>query len=123
MRRRVMSALFLARYLLLSGCFAWGQVPPASLTPPTGKSVQVWVNDTARVVKWASVTTDTLTGTPKASQEGAPPETLIWPLAEVDSVRVKHFSATQSVLAAIGVVGVLGFIFALSWQACDNCSF
>lgn len=76
--------------------------------------MQVWTADSVKVVKWASFTSDSLMGTPKATSKDALPETQRWPLARVDSVRVKKFSVTQTLLATIGVVGALSFIIVVS---------
>jgi len=101
-------------HVVISGCFAWGQVPPSALTPPSGRPVQVWTADSEKVVKWASITSDSLMGTPKAMSKDVPLETIRWPLAGVDSVRIKKFSVTQTLLATIGVVGALSFIIVVS---------
>lgn len=113
-RHRVGSALLLVNHVVISGCFAWGQVPPSALTPPSGRPVQVWTADSEKVVKWASITSDSLMGTPKAMSKDVPLETIRWPLAGVDSVRIKKFSVTQTLLATIGVVGALSFIIVVS---------
>jgi len=70
--------------------------------------MQLWMGDSAVVVRYPIVRNDSLIATigGDSARQGGVPVSL--PLADVDSTKLRHFSPTRTVLAVVGVFGALG---------------
>jgi hypothetical protein len=113
-RRTLALTLLICHALLFTGCTDWFRVPGGPMPAEPPKSAQVWVADSSFVVRSAVVRDDSLLGTVRPVKGDTVGVAVGWRVESIDSVRVRHVSATRSVLAAIGVFAAFGFIVAIS---------
>jgi hypothetical protein len=80
--------------------------------PP--KKAQVWVADSAFLVRNAVVRYDSLLGTVRPVKGDTVGVFMGWRVEDVDSVRVRHVSGSRTFLAVVGIVAVIATLFGLA---------
>jgi len=111
--RILVGALLPLQLVLSTGCVDWYHMQTTTPPEPAPRSMQVWTGDSAVVVRYPVARNDSLIATiggDSARQGGVP---AAWPLAEVDSTRLRHFSPTRTLFAGFGVISVLAMLLAV----------
>ena len=112
---RGVSVLLLAiQVVTTTGCTTWSRVSAPGLPNPAPQQVQAWAHDSATILKEPTLQNDSLTGMTAGAQGEGKGGHLAMPVAGVDSIRVKTFSATRTVLAAFEAVAAVGFVVAVT---------
>jgi hypothetical protein len=113
--RRGASLLLLAIHVVsTTGCTAWSRVSAPGLPNPAPQQVQAWAHDSVTILNEPTLHNDSLMGMAAVSHGEGKSTHLAMPVAGVDSIRVKTFSATRTALAAFGAAAAVGFIVAVS---------
>jgi|WetSurMetagenome_2_1015567.scaffolds.fasta_scaffold564123_1 hypothetical protein len=113
-RRRVALLLLAVHLPVASGCTTWATVPSNGLPDPTPQEIQVWSSDSATLLQGPVIRGDSLIGTTPQSKVNDSGTRISRPIQDVDSVRVRKVSPSQTILAGIGVLGAIAFIAAVS---------
>jgi hypothetical protein len=113
-RRGFAGALLASYSIAASGCTDWFRVPGGPLPAEPPKDAQVWVADSAFVVRNAVVRNDSLLGTVRPVKGDTVGASVGWRVGDVDSVRVRQVSASRSILAVFGAIAAFGFIVTTS---------
>ena len=118
---RGLSVALLASYSLAnSGCTDWFRTPGGPVPARLPKKAQVWVADSSFLVRDAILRNDSLIGTIRFVKGDTTGVLRGWRLEDMDSVRVRHVSATRSVLAVFGIAGAILAILAFTWDSSNS---
>ena len=117
LRRAPIVALLVLQLAVTGGCTAWSRTASPGLPDPVPQEVQVWALDSITVVKDPAIRNDSLIGSSPSTADGETLSRRGWPLVGIDSLRVRKVSPTRTVLAAIGIVGAVAFVAAVSGGA------